>query len=99
MDTSAAVENESAVIRARVLDDEEVDNVRAVIYPPDYAAPTQGEEMVRISGQEVLRTVVLLDQGKDWYAVTYPGFSEPGVYRIVLYAEDNSGSSAAAACL
>ena len=94
VDTSAAVENESAVIRARVLDDEEVDNVRAVIYPPDYAAPTQGEEMVRISGQEVLRTVVLLDQGKDWYAVTYPGFSESGVYRIVLYAEDNSGLQA-----
>jgi hypothetical protein len=84
------VENETSVIRARVLDDEEVDRVQAVIYPPGYEAPTEGEEMVQIADQPALRTVVLLDQGKDWYAAEYPGFSEPGIYRIVIYAEDNA---------
>jgi hypothetical protein len=32
---------------------------------------------------------VLNDQGNGWYAATYTGFNEIGLYRIVVYAEDN----------
>ncbi len=74
-----------AVIRAQVRDDVAVDNVWAVIYPPSYQAPTEGEELV----QEALPTTVLLDQGNDWYGARYDGFREPGTYRIVIYADDN----------
>ncbi len=84
------VEGEQGVIRARVLDDEEVDRVWAVIYPPSYQPPEPGEELV----QEPLSTIVLLDQGNDWYAATYSGFDELGTYRVVIYAEDDDGREA-----
>ena len=74
-----------AVLRAQVRDDVAVDSVWAVIYPPSYRAPTEGEELV----QEALPTTVLLDQGNDWYGARYDGFREPGTYRVVFYADDN----------
>jgi PKD repeat protein/photosystem II stability/assembly factor-like uncharacterized protein len=74
------------VIQAKVLDDVAVHRVWAVIYPPDYQPPTASEEMVR----ETLPTIVLQDQGNGEYAAVYTGFDQIGVYRVVVYAEDDS---------
>jgi len=86
------VERGQGVIQAKVLDDDEegVKRVWAVIYPPSYQPPEPGEEMP----QETLPTIVLLDQGNDWYGATYTGFDEMGVYRVVIYAEDGDGLEA-----
>jgi PKD repeat protein len=79
------VQDGQGVIQAQVLDDEGVDDVWAVIYPPSYDAPEPGEEMV----DEIVPTIMLQSQGNDdWYAATYTGFVEPGVYTVVVYAED-----------
>jgi hypothetical protein len=86
----AEVEQGQGVIRAEVRDDERVRRVWAVIYPPSYQPPESGEEMP----QENLPTIVLLDQGSDWYGATYTGFDEVGVYRVVVYAEDDGGLEA-----
>jgi hypothetical protein len=37
---------------------------------------------------------VLQDQGGGWYGVTYTGFTERGMYRVVVYAENNDGLEA-----
>ncbi|MCB0130671.1 MAG: hypothetical protein KDD78_07475, partial [Caldilineaceae bacterium] len=91
VDETIQVEDGVALIRARVVDDEDGVSVHAVIYGPGYKAPTTGEEMI-LESTQVLQTVVLLDQGKDWYGVNYPGFRDPGTYRIVIYAQDRSGT-------
>ena len=78
------------VLRAQVRDDVSVDRVWAVVYPPSYDAPTEGEELV----QEALPTAVLLDQGNDWYGARYDGFREPGTYRVVFFADDNQDVNA-----
>lgn len=75
------------VLRAQVRDDVDVDSVWAVIYPPSYTAPSESEELV----QEVLPTIVLLDQGNDWYGARFDAFNERGTYRVVFYADDNQG--------
>ncbi len=77
-------------IQARVLDDHGVQLVWAVIYPPSYRPPTEGQEWV----QDVLPTIILRSQGNDWYAASYSGFDEPGEYRIVLHAEDDARTEA-----
>jgi len=78
-------------IWAEVQDDTKVKQVRAIIYPPSYQPPAQtGNEMI----QETLTTFVLTDKGKGQFAVDYPAFTEKGLYRVVLYAEDEFGSEA-----
>jgi hypothetical protein len=37
---------------------------------------------------------VLLDQGGGWYGAAYPGFTEHGACRVVIYAEDGEGLEA-----
>jgi len=73
------------VIQAHVLDDAAVHRVWAVIYPPSYQPPPPGDEL----GKEALPTLVLNDLGNGWYGATYTGFGEVGLYRVVVYAEDN----------
>lgn len=80
----------NGVLRATVLDDEQVRRVWAVIYAPTYRPPAPGEEMVL----EALPTLVLLNQGGSEFAATYTGFDELGMYRVVIYAEDNGGREA-----
>ncbi len=81
----AAVEQGRGVIQAHVLDDHAVHRVWAVVYAPSYQAPQDEEKLV----QEPLPTLVLQDRGNGWYAATYTGFDEIGLYRVVVYAEDN----------
>lgn len=79
--------NGAGVIRAEVLDDEGVQFVWAVIYPPSYQPPEPGDAMAQVT----LPTSVLQAQGNDWYGATYPGFQEHGIYRVVINARDNDG--------
>jgi CSLREA domain-containing protein len=88
--TKHEIRDGQGVIRAQVLDDKRVKRVWAVIYPPTYQPPTVSEEMIR----ETLPTVVLLDQGDGWYSAAYPGFTEEGDYRVVVYAEDGDSLEA-----
>ena len=81
------IDQGSGILRAQVLDDLQVKRVWAVIYAPSYQPPPSGDELVN----EVLPTIVLQSQGNDWYAASYPGFNEMGVYRVVIYAEDYDG--------
>jgi hypothetical protein len=57
-----------------------------VIYPPSYRAPSSNEELVA----EPL-PLPLLARGNEQYAALYGQFDEPGLYRIVIYAEDDEG--------
>ncbi|MFZ2420234.1 MAG: C13 family peptidase, partial [Anaerolineae bacterium] len=78
--------NTTGVIRARVLDDVSVRSVWAIIYPPSYQPPPPGSTW----GQDILPTLRLLPQGNGWFAASYPGFTEPGLYHIVIYADDHT---------
>ncbi|MBV7334338.1 C13 family peptidase [Chloroflexi bacterium TSY] len=84
-----SIESNRGVIEATVLDDVEVDDVWAVIYSPSYVSPNEGEEIAQETS--ILPTIVLQRKGNNRYAAEYPGFDERGIYRIVIYADDNEG--------
>ncbi|MEM7130572.1 MAG: C13 family peptidase [Chloroflexota bacterium] len=71
-------------IQVEVRDNEGVDSVWAVIYPPSYVPPPNGNQLVA----ETLDTVLLQPQGNDQYSGSYPGFTESGPYRVVIHAKD-----------
>lgn len=82
--------NASGEIRADVRDDVKVRLVWGVVYPPDYVPPPAGQELQA----EVLPTFLLADQGDNQFAGKYTGFTQAGVYRIIIHAEDNDGLAA-----
>ena len=84
----AAINNFSGVIQADVRDNQQVRQVWAVVYPPDYTPPTTGQELQ----PEVLPTFLLtpVDNG-SLYAGEFTGFTQTGLYRIVVQAEDADG--------
>ncbi|MEM7535802.1 MAG: C13 family peptidase [Chloroflexota bacterium] len=90
----AEVNNQQGTIQATVMDNQGVRHVWAVIYDPSYEAPSDGDALIREDGNEFVHTIRLLDNGGNSYSVNYPGFREEGVYRIVLYAEDEEGYEA-----
>jgi hypothetical protein len=72
-------------VTATVTDDLAVDNVWAVLYTPSDAPPEPGEELV----QEDLQTVELFDPDKNGeYAGILQGVSQPGRYKVAVYARD-----------
>ncbi|MEM7538504.1 MAG: fibronectin type III domain-containing protein [Chloroflexota bacterium] len=83
--------NFTRIIEAEVRDNHRVDDVWAVIYPPSYQPPTSSEELV----QQPEQVVLLQPVGNDRYAVTYPGFTETGTYKIHIHAVDEDGLAAA----
>jgi hypothetical protein len=78
------VADSRGVIEIEVRDNEAVESVWAVIYPPSYRPAQSGEELVA----ETLDTLLLQPQGEDRYRATYAGFREHGLYRVVIHAED-----------
>ncbi len=80
------VDRRGAIV-AEVRDNKRVRRVWAVIYPPSYQPPSDSQELV----PETLPTIVLPLQSKDTFGSEYPGFDEPGLYRIAVYAEDDDG--------
>ncbi len=88
MQTPSSITNASGVIRADVRDDVKVSQVWAVVYPPDYVPPVTSQELQA----ETLPSFNLTATGaEDFYAGVYPGFTQAGVYRIVVQALDNNG--------
>jgi hypothetical protein len=67
-----------------------VDNVYAVIYPPGYQPPAAQSRLI----SETLPTVTLINQGDNLYSASWPGFTQLGQYRIVIYARDDKGEPA-----
>lgn len=80
-------------LRAHVLDDSGVSHVWATIFPPSYQPAAPGDELVL----EPLQTVLLVSQGGNQYAASYPGFTAPGTYRIVMVADDAQEAQSAPA--
>lgn len=86
----SAITFDTGIISADVRDDVHVHRVWAVIYPPSYVPPVEGDALI----DEVLPTIVLQPTQGSWHAALYTGFDQPGRYRIVVYAEDAEGSLA-----
>jgi len=81
---SIPITNGRGVIDVEVRDNEAVESVWAVIYPPSYQPAQSGEELVA----EALDTILLQPQANDRYRVAYTGFQEHGRYRVVIHARD-----------
>jgi hypothetical protein len=76
------------VFRADVRDDIKVRSVWGVVYGPDYVPPPTGEQLQ----PETLPTFLFNPvNNDDIYEGVYPGFTQPGTYRIIIHAEDNQG--------
>ncbi|MEM7129108.1 MAG: leucine-rich repeat domain-containing protein [Chloroflexota bacterium] len=83
------IQNGNGLLRARVQDDIEVKDVWAIIYPPSYRPPTEGEALIRDEDFPAISTVQLLADQDDRFSATFTGFDEAGTYRVVFYAEDD----------
>jgi hypothetical protein len=81
------ITNQIGTISAQVRDNESVARVWAVIYPPSYAPPSSGQELV----PEDLPSIDLVAEGNEMYSAEYTHFEEQGSYRIGVYAQDESG--------
>ncbi|MEZ4867554.1 MAG: C13 family peptidase [Caldilineaceae bacterium] len=85
---NGSIDNASGEIRVDVRDNVKVRTVWAVIYPPDYTPPDTQQELQA----ESLPTILLATTNNgDIYSGIYPGFTQNGIYRIVVHAEDNDG--------
>ena len=73
---------------AAVDDSRQVKQVWAVVYPPSYT-PGSGEELIKEPEPVGLVKAATLPFGAE-YSSAYV-FSETGMYRVVLYAEDDAG--------
>ena len=80
-------------ITATVQTNEEQSQVRLVyakIYPPGYQPPATQDLWVVDNAP----TVPLTDIGNHQYSLTYPGFTQPGTYRVVVFAIDTLNNPA-----
>lgn len=76
-------------IQADVRDNGTVARVWALIYPPDYVPPTNGNELTPENAPKAELTLV-----GNRYVLKEPGFTQLGLYRIVVHAEDTDGLQA-----
>ena len=89
----AGVNQRTGLIEAevRVQESKIISDVRALVYAPSYEPPEPGEDMP----QEDVPQVELDDpDGDGVYTAMHAGFVEPGVYRVVVYAVDDTGLNA-----
>ncbi|MCL4831426.1 MAG: hypothetical protein KJZ86_03260 [Caldilineaceae bacterium] len=86
------ITNRRGVIEAevRLPPFKQIQSVWAVVYPPSYAPPEPGAELI----PEPDSSLLLAHQGNGIYRATYAGFDEAGLYRIVVYAQDRDGLNA-----
>lgn len=87
---AGGINGNQGIVQAEVLDDETVEEVWAIIYPPSYRAPVNSEALVQIEDDETLTVLRLRDtDGDGIFSSSYSGFTEQGNYRIVIHAEDD----------
>jgi hypothetical protein len=84
---SSGADRDTGQIQARIetQGNNNVQRVWAKIYPPGYIPPTEGEELVTENVPEVELTLQLRS---GVYVGSY-SFTEPGDYRVVVYATDS----------
>jgi hypothetical protein len=91
-DGPAEIVDGRGTVRARVVDDLGVEFVWALVYPPSFEEPDPTDEETVVLA---LDSFVLLDgDGDGEYEGSYTGFTEVGVYRVVVYAKDGDGNLA-----
>jgi hypothetical protein len=78
-------------VRIRVRDDVGIGDVWVVIYPPSFVEPEVDGTTPEI---DLPRVNLVATGAADEYAATLTGLNEPGSYRLVFYATDNSGGQA-----
>ncbi|MEZ4866230.1 MAG: C13 family peptidase [Caldilineaceae bacterium] len=82
------ITNFSGVVTADVRDDKKVSQVWGIVYPPNYTPPATEQELQ----VELLPNFILTaSDDENGYAGVYTGFNQPGIYRIVIQAEDSDG--------
>jgi hypothetical protein len=77
-----------AVVRAQVRDDGSVERVWARVFAPSFTPPESADGTIPVI--EVPEVELTRESG-DVFSVAYPDFTEPGVYQVVLYAQDDDG--------
>jgi len=85
----AAAVNGQRQIQADVRDNGTIARVWAVIYPPGYQPPASGNELTPDNAPKAELTLV-----GNRYHLNYSGFTQLGVYRVVVHAEDSDGLQA-----
>jgi hypothetical protein len=76
---------------------EEIAIVWAVIFPPGFEEPPPGEVTLNLGVPIVRLEQATTEQGalvEGKYTFTYNGFTEPGDYKVIFYAQDRLGISA-----
>jgi hypothetical protein len=80
----------TGTIQVTVLDDETVQDVWAVVYPPSYQPPEVGNEVVNEPQWVIDLTPVEEDASNEWEG-SFDEFNEAGTYQLVVHASDNRG--------
>ncbi|MBX3011013.1 MAG: NHL repeat-containing protein [Caldilineaceae bacterium] len=88
------ITNGQGLLQAVVQDDKVVKHVWAVIYPPSYAPPSDGDALIRDEDDLSIARVKLDLRSDGSYRALYTGFQGDGVYRVVFYSEDDDGLQA-----
>ncbi|MEM7531403.1 MAG: right-handed parallel beta-helix repeat-containing protein [Chloroflexota bacterium] len=78
-------------LHVEVRDDQGVDDVRAVVYPPDYVQPISDGVIDTDSDLDQVTLQRDLNLGENIYTGSYLGFAQTGVYQLVVYATDVDG--------
>lgn len=78
-----------ATVRTRVLDDIGVESVTAIVYPPSYVPPTEGDRLE----VEPFEPITLTTSGDGFYTATVPLY-EVGTYTVVFSAIDGQALQA-----
>jgi uncharacterized repeat protein (TIGR01451 family) len=89
--TSVRVSGTLGALSARVeRSDAEIDQVWAVVYPPNFTSPTTTTLELGVP------TILLQPDAaiEGLYKANYNGFNQPGAYRVVFYATDKTGNQA-----
>jgi hypothetical protein len=80
-----------ATVRAQVRDDGSVARVWGRVFAPSFAPPESGDGSIPLIE---VPEVEMGSAGGDVYQAEYAGFTERGVYQVVVYAVDDGGSGA-----
>ena len=86
--TVGEISSGQATVRAQVRDDNAVTRVWARIFAPSFTPPESVDGTIPVIE---VPEVELTRQSGDVFVVNYTGFTESGVYQVVLYAQDDEG--------
>ncbi|MEM7535801.1 MAG: C13 family peptidase, partial [Chloroflexota bacterium] len=89
------VQNEVGIVQITATDNEVIERVWMTVYDPSYVAPTSSQVgLIQENGNEHVHEVDLIHISANTYRATYTAFNEAGIYRVVVYAQDEQGNEA-----